>query len=65
MQKKDLIVENPRYWHQENNGPVLNRGPSGVRSPVDGLCEGGSYADAAEHRMIKINLRALDGDSKA
>jgi integrase len=23
---------------------VLNRGPSGVRSPVDGLCEGGSYA---------------------
>jgi len=24
---------------------VLNRGPSGVRSPVDGLSEGGSYAD--------------------
>ena len=24
---------------------VLNRGPSGVQSPVDGLCKGASYAD--------------------
>jgi len=28
---------------------VLNRGPAGVRSPVDMLAQGGSYADL--HRM--------------
>ena len=33
---------------------VLNRGPSGVRKPVDGLQEGGSYADP--HNMPKQML---------
>ena len=51
VQKPKLLDQNGLKKTTMTYTPVLNRGPAGVRSPVDGLLNGTRWFYADPHKM--------------